>query len=179
MKVLLYWSWFILLLASLVGCEEKIQPTVLHETQADIPTHQSWNSTVTFSDSARIKAILWAGKISSYSDKMFTLLDDSLRVDFFNEEQQHTSVLTALRGRVDDRTRDFAAYLNVVVISDSGTTLKTDSLFWQNATRKIFTDAFVEIISATEHISGHGLVSDQSLKNYKIMRVTGQAVTKE
>jgi hypothetical protein len=80
---------------------------------------------------------------------------------------------------VDDRTRDFEAYENVVVTSDSGTTLKTDRLFWDDSESKIHTDAFVEIISSTEHIRGHGLVSDQSLKNYRIFRVTGESVEDE
>ena len=167
------------ILLTLAGCEEKIKPSVVSELQADIPSQESWNSTVTFSDSAKIKAILWAGHISMYSSSQQTLLDDSLHVDFFNEREEHTSLLTARRGRVDDRTQDFTAYHNVVVTSDSGTVLKTDSLLWTNATRKIHTEAFVEIISPTEHIMGHGMISDQGLKNYTIYRVTGRAVTKQ
>jgi LPS export ABC transporter protein LptC len=161
------------------GCEDKVRPSVLHDVEADIPTQESWNSTVIFSDSARTKAVLWAGHIASYAQQQYTLLSDSLRVDFYNEEEEHTSVLTASKGKVDDRTQDFAAYFHVVVTSDSGTVLMTDSLFWTNATRQIHTDAFVEIISPTEHINGHGLVSDQGLKNYKITRVTGKAITKD
>lgn len=163
----------------LTGCEDKIRPSVLSDVEADVPTQESWNSTVIFSDSARTKAILWAGHIAAYAQLQYTLLSESLRVDFFNELEEHTSVLTARRGRVDDRTQDFAAYIGVVVTSDSGTVLMTDSLFWTNATRQIHTDAFVEIISPNEHIKGHGLVSDQGLKNYKITRVTGEAITKE
>lgn len=163
----------------LAGCEDKVQPSVLNQVETDIPSQESWNSTVIFSDSARTKAILWAGHIASYAQLQFTLLTDSLRVDFFNEFEEHTSVLTAQRGRVDDRTQDFAAFINVVVTSDSGTVLITDSLFWTSASRQIHTDAFVEITSPTEHINGHGLVSDQGLKNYKITRVTGKAITKE
>ncbi|MDH3252151.1 MAG: LPS export ABC transporter periplasmic protein LptC [Ignavibacteria bacterium] len=167
------------MLLVLAGCEDKIRPSVLATVETDIPTQESWNSTVIFSDSARTKAVLWAGHIASYAQQQFTLLSDSLRVDFYNELEEHTSVLTARRGRVNDRTQDFAAYFNVVVTSDSGTVLVTDSLFWTNAGRQIHTDAFVEIISPTEHIKGHGLVSDQGLKNYRISRVTGQAITKE
>jgi LPS export ABC transporter protein LptC len=161
------------------GCGEKIKPTVVSELQQDIPSQESWNSTVTFSDSAKIKAILWAGHITMYSSQQQTVLGDSLRVDFFNEREEHTSLLTAHRGKVDDRTQDFTAYQNVVVTSDSGTVLKTDSLFWTNATRKIHTEAFVEIISSTEHIMGHGMISDQGLKNYTIYKVTGRVVTKQ
>ena len=178
-------NWIIgsLMIASLwfglVGCEEKIRPAVVAVNQAEIPSQESWNSTVTFTDSGKVKAILWAGHIASYAPRQFTLLSDSVHVDFFNDVEQHTSLLTSRRGRVNDRTQDFAAHENVVVISDSGTVLRTDSLYWDNATRKIRTEAFVDIVSPTEHIMGHGMISDQGLKNYTIFKVTGKAVTKE
>lgn len=159
-----------------IGCEEKIHPSITPLATTDLPSQESWRSTVIFSDSARVKAILWAGHIAVYAGKEHTLLDDSIHVDFFDRSGHHTSFLTALRGKVDDRTRDFEANGNVVVTSDSGTTLKTERLFWNDAERRIHTDAFVEIISPTEHIRGQGLESDQSLKNYKIFRVTGQSV---
>jgi LPS export ABC transporter protein LptC len=164
--------------AMFFGCEERVKPSTLQLPNTKNASQESWNSTITFSDSARIKAILWSGHISRFSQERYTLLQDSLRVDFFDADQKHSSLLTALHGRVNDATEDFAAYGNVVVVSDSGTTLKTDSLFWNNATRKIYTQAFVDIASPAEHIMGTGMESDQSLKNYKIFRVTGSAVTK-
>ena len=173
-------SWPVaLLLLVLPGCEEKLRPTVVPVNARDLPAQESWLSTVTFSDSAKVKAILWAGHIAVYTDRQFTLMDDSIHVDFFDEEERHSSILTASSGRVNDRTKDFAAYENVVVVSDSGTILNTDSLFWNSATRKIETEAAVEIISPTEHIRGQGLVSDQGLKDYRISKVTGEAVIKE
>ncbi len=99
-----------------------------------------------------------------------------MHVDFYGEAGEHTSMLTARRGKVDDATEDFNAYDNVVVVSDSGTTLRTDRLFWNSAERKIHTDDFVDIVSPTEHIMGHGMVSDQGLKNYKIFVVTGSSI---
>ncbi len=170
---------FGLIALAFAGCEEKIKPSIVPVVQTVYPSQESWRSTVTFSDSARIKAILWAGHIAVYGPEQYTLLSDSIHVDFFNDQQQHTSLLTARRGRVNDRTQDFEADDNVIVISDSGTILRTDSLFWSNNDRKIRTDAFVDIVSPTEHIMGHGMVSDQGLKNYRIFRVTGQAVTRE
>lgn len=165
--------------AVLTGCEEKIKPSVVALPDTELPSHESWRSTIIFSDSARIRAILWAGHIARYSAQRITLLSDSIHVDFFDDEQKHTSLLTARRGKVNDATQDFVAYDSVVVVSDDGTTLRTDSLFWNNATRRVSTQAFVDIISPTEHIMGHGLESDQNLKSYTIFRVTGSAVTKE
>ena len=163
----------------LAGCEEKVRPSVAQVGAGEIPSQESWNSTIRFSDSAKVRAVLWAGHIAAFQDEAVTLLDDSMAIDFYNDEGVRTSTRTARRGRVNDRTQDFAAYENVVVVSDSGTTLSTDSLFWRNADRKILTDAFVDIRSPREHIMGHGLISDQSLKNYRIFRVTGQARTED
>ncbi|MBP1679180.1 MAG: hypothetical protein H6Q29_1091 [Bacteroidetes bacterium] len=163
----------------IAGCEERAKPSLIPLGEAEIPAQQSWRSTVTFSDSAVVKAVLWAGHIAVYENRRETLLGDSIHVDFFDETGRKTSTLTARRGRVDDRTRDFDAFENVVVTSDEGTVLRTDSLFWTNAERKIHTEAFVDIRSTAEQIRGHGLVSDQSLKNYRIFRVTGEAVTDE
>jgi LPS export ABC transporter protein LptC len=168
-------AWLLAVLFA--GCEERAKPSLIPLGEAAMPDQQSWRSTVTFSDSAVVKAVLWAGHIAVYHNRRETLLGDSIHVDFFDQAGRRTSTLTARRGRVDDQTRDFDAFENVVVTSDNGTVLRTDSLFWTNAERKIHTEAFVDIRSSTKQIRGHGLVSDQSLKNYRIFRVTGQAVT--
>ena len=161
------------------GCEDKLKPSVVQLPRTDMPSQESWRSTVIFSDSARTKAVLWAGHIATFDQQRVTLLSDSVHVDFFNTTGGHSSLLTARRGKVNDATQDFEAYDNVVVVSDSGTILRTERLFWTNAEQKIHTDAFVDITSPTERIMGHGMVSDQGLKNYRIFRVTGQAVSHE
>lgn len=161
-----------------ISCEERLRPSFVN-VQSEIPSQESWRSRVIFSDSSQVKAILWAGHIAVYAAGHYTLLDDSVHVDFFNAEGEHSSTLTARRGRVDDATDNFEAHDNVVVVSDSGTTLRTERLYWTNADRSIHTDAFVDIISPTEHISGTGMVSDEGLKNYKIFKVSGQSVAKD
>ena len=158
-----------------VACEERIKPSVLSDLKnQDLPSHESWNSTITFSDSGNITAILKVGHLEKYEERQTTILDGGLRVDFFDASGHHTSVLTALKGTVDDRTHDIEATENVVVVSDSGTTLQTEQLLWKNSSRHVHSDEFVKIISPKEEIQGHGLDSDEDLKNYKIFRVTGQ-----
>jgi LPS export ABC transporter protein LptC len=167
-------TWLALTL--LTGCGEKLKPAVTPITQDELPGQESWRSTVTFSDSARIRAILWAGHIAVYGNQRYTLLSDSIHIDFFDDGQRQTSTLTARRGKINDVTRDFEAYENVIVVSDNGNTLKTERLFWTNATRKIHTDVFVDIAGPKERIRGHGMESDQDLRHYTIFRVTGQSV---
>ena len=159
------------------GCEERTKPPVLAvQPGKDAPDQESWNATITFTDSGKITGILRAGYIAKYSRDRFTLLDSNITVDFFNDRFEHTSVLTARLGKVDDVTNDFEARGNVVVRSDSGTVLKTEELFWSNKRGRVFTEAFVEIKSPTEEIRGMGFESDQSLTHYSISKVTGQAL---
>ena len=167
---------FIFLAAVLLGCEEKIKPSVASSgMSANVPSQESWNAKITITDSGRVSGIIRAGHISVYDDRKFTYLDSGITVDFFDENEHHTSVLTALRGKVNDATHDLEAHGNVVVVSDSGTTLKTEDLFWTDATQKVHSDDYVEVSSPKEQIQGHGFESDRSLKKYKIFRVTGQA----
>jgi len=164
----------------LYACEERIKPSVLTDLKTkDLPSHESWNTKITFSDSGRIQAILKVGHLEKYEEAQRTNLDGGLHADFFDDNGNHTSVLTALNGIVDDRTHDLEAMGNVVVVSDSGTTLETEQLFWKNSTRRVHSDQFVKIISPKEEIQGQGLDSDETLRNYKIYRVTGQTRLKE
>ena len=49
--------WFpFVLMVCLCGCEEKIKPSVVPIDEKDIPSQESWNSTVTFTDSGKVKA---------------------------------------------------------------------------------------------------------------------------
>ena len=181
-KYLLILAWCCSIGALLLfsGCEEKLQPSVTGaKLGTDVPSQESWNTKITFSDSGKITAILHAGHISVFEDKRYTLLDSNIRVDFFDRNEKHSSTLTAKRGKVDDITHDLEAYENVVLVSDSGTTLKSEELFWTNLTQRINTPLFVDITSPSEHIQGHGFESDQSLKHYHILQVTGQAEAKE
>ncbi len=170
----------IFLFLLIYGCsDQSVKPKVISIKTRELPDQESFNTTVVFSDSGVVKAILRAGHIAVYSSRNETLLDEGITVDFYDREGYHTSVLTADRGKVDDMTQDLYAIGNVVARSDSGVVLKTEELKWVNAKRKIVTDKYVEITSPTEEIRGYGLESDQSLKDYVIFRVSGRIETKQ
>lgn len=163
--------FFALLLA---GCEdEKVQPATVKEARhREIPAQESWNSTVQFSDSGRVKALLTAGHLQMMAAHAETELDSSIKVEFFNRTGKISTTLTARRGKVDDRSKYLYAYENVVVKNDSGVTLNTEELVWNNDKERITTDKFVTIISKYEKIQGYGFESDQFLRNYVIYRIT-------
>ena len=175
-----FWGALFLAACIVAACEEKVKPPVAQDSLTpDEPSQESWHATITFTDSGRVSGVLRAGHIASYALRRATALDSGIVVDFYDDHQRHSSVLTARRGMVNDLTHDFEARDSVVVVSDSGATLRTQELYWNNAARKIHTPAFVDIVSPTEHIQGQGFESDQSLRHYVVFHVTGQAASHE
>ena len=156
-----------------LGCGEKLKPTVV-PISGNLPDQESWNSTITFSDSGVVKGVLKAGHAIVFNNQNKTFLGDSVRVDFFDDKGVHTSFLTSDSGIVDDQTNNLEAIGNVYANNDSGTSLWTQRLYWNNKTQKVTSDAFVRIVSPKETIEGIGFQSDRDLRNYTIFNVSGE-----
>jgi len=169
-----YFFLLVSLLFLLNSCgENKVKPSIDTSLTVDeIPSQESWNSTIFFTDSGKTKAVLKAGHLRVFENSQQTLLDSGLKVDFYNDDQVKTTTLTSKRGRVNDATEDLYAMDSVVAVSDSGVTLKTEELEWRNKDRKIVSDKFVTITSDKEIIQGYGFESDQHLQNYVINNIT-------
>ncbi len=171
---------FLLALAFLfLSCEEKLKPSIVQLPQTQIPTQESWNATIVFSDSGRIRAILKANHIMVFQDQDVTILNEGFRVDFYDENGKHTSYLIADSGRVYEKTKNLEAYGNIIAVSDEGTKVETSKLFWDNDRNKVRSDAFVRVTSPDEVLQGYGFEADQDLKNYVVYRVSGQARIEE
>lgn len=162
-----------------LGCEGKVKPSVLSGVSSNqLPSQESWNSTITFTDSGIVKAVVKAGHIYSFDNSNVTHLDSGVIVDFFDETGMHTTKLTSKKGVVDEGTNNLEATGNVIVKSDSGTIVYTEKMFWDNQKQLIHSPEFVRIISPKERLQGTGFESDHNLRNYRIFKVTGTAESK-
>jgi LPS export ABC transporter protein LptC len=159
-----------------LGCEEKIKPAVLSSVDSrSLPQQESTNSDIVVSDSGRIRAIIHSGLVLVYDGSRATQLSRGVRVRFFDREGQMTTILTSEEGTVDETTNNLTAKRNVYVVSSDSAKLWTEELYWDNQRQLIHTPAYVQIISPREQLQGQGFESDQSLKNYRIFQVTGEA----
>ncbi len=156
------------------GCADKLKPTVV-PVSGQLPDQEAWNSTIVFTDSGMTRGILKAGHLMMYNNTNMTYLGDSIRVDFFNDSGAHTSFLTADSGIVNNDNNNLEAIGNVYAHSDSGTSLWTQKLYWNNAKAKITSNVYVKIVSPKETIEGIGFESDRDLRNYRIFNVSGEA----
>ena len=139
-----------------------------------MPDQESWGVTIVLTSEGLIRANVRSGHLEKYNAKEFVLLDSSVMVDFFNEKEQHTSVLTSNTAEVDQASNDMKAMGNVVAVSDSGITLYSETLTWNSKDEKLHTKDNIMITTLEKDtLYGVGFESDSDMKNWKILSPSG------
>ena len=139
-----------------------------------MPDQESWEVNIILTDQGMIRAKIRSGHLEKYNEKEFIMLDSSVTVDFFDENENHTSRLICNIAEVNEKSNHMKAIGNVSAISDSGITLYTDTLVWNSRDEKMSTNC--EIMLTTEQkdtLYGVGFESESDLKNWIILNPSG------
>lgn len=97
---------------------------------------------------------------------------DGLEVTFFDENGEKTSILTALKGFKSAGENFYRANGDVVVLNlKKQETLKTEELFWNPETEKIYTNKFVTVQTPTDLIPAEGLIAPQDFSTYEFTKL--------
>jgi len=105
-----------------------------------------------------------------------SILDEKVEADFYSTEERHMSNLKSEMAYVygDTKKDSMLAIGNVVVVSDSGVTLFTDSLMWNSIDSLITTDDTVMFITENnDTLKGVGFQSNADLTHYKFYDASG------
>jgi len=144
------------------------------ESRIGRPDAESWQATITLTNEGAKRAVIRSGHLEKYNERQYILLDQNVDADFFNAEEVYTTNLKSKMAKIDEEEDFLIAIGDVVVVSDSGVTLFTDTLSWDNVREKIFTDDSVKFITESQDtIYGIGFESDVELNNWKILKPTG------
>jgi LPS export ABC transporter protein LptC len=157
----------ILLLLAGFNCGKDESKAPAHAV--DVPDQIIENSTITFSEEGVRSATIFAQYVAVY-EKLDLKKAKKLHVDFYGEDGGQTSVLLADSGVIREGKQKVEALGNVVVTTQQGVKLVTESLRWDPQTAKIVTDDFVTITKGQDVITGYGLEADQELKHFVIKR---------
>ena len=135
----------------------------------DVPDQIMENSTIIFSEEGVKSATIFAQYVAVY-EKLDLKKAKKLHVDFYAQDGSQTSVLLADSGVIREGKQKVEALGNVVVTTQQGVKLTTESLRWDPQTAKIVTDDFVTITKGQDVITGYGLEADQELKHFVIQK---------
>lgn len=165
----------VLFTALIFGCGSRDDNSGAEVEEIKFPDQEGWNSTVTSTQNGVVTAVIEYGHMQRFDKKKIVEFDQNIVVDFFDENGMHTSKMTSEKGRLDEATNNIEAYGNVYVVSDTGITLRTERIWWDNRLEKIVSDEFVTITTAdSDTIYGTGFESDQNLENWVITKGRGR-----
>ena len=122
--------------------------------------------------------------VEAKSEKLYknnnadALLVGNVEVNFFNNEGQHISILYSDSARINEQNNNLRANGNVYVVSDSGFTLTTNEILWDNRYKMIVAeDSVMFTTTEGDTLYGVGFESDMDLEQWRIFRIFG--VTRE
>ena len=156
---------FLMIIA--LGCEvTEVRKT--GESREGRPDAESWDATITLTNEGAKRAVIRSGHLEKYNERQYILLDQDVDADFFNEEEVYTTNLKSRIAEVEEERDFLIAIGDVVVVSDSGVTLFTDTLSWDNLREKVYTENSVVFITESQDtLYGVGFESDVELDNLR------------
>jgi len=143
--------------------------------EKDIHDQLSTNVEITLTKKGNVTAKIKSEVLKKNNQSLQLELFDNVNVDLFDENFQQKSLIKSQSAMVNEKENKIKAYGNVVVISDDGKILMTDSLTWDNNSDKIYTDANLEFITSdSDTLYGTGFKSNIDLTNWNILQPRGR-----
>ena len=166
-----------LILASLfISCSSRGEADNSDSTE-ELIENEIWNPLIILSrEESRVVAAK-AEKLYKSSNEQ-ALLVGSVEIDFFSEEGDHISILYSDSAQINDQSNNLHANGNVFVVADSGYTLTTSKILWDNRYKMIIAkDSVMFTTTEGDTMYGVGFESDIDLDQWRIFRIYG--VTRE
>lgn len=166
--------WLTTLVLILATCQEPAVVKQRGSSKDMYPDHESWESTIIISQNGLRVAVADSERMIKYDDRNVAHLTGQVNVDFYDEQGRHVSHLSADSAEVDTKTSTMSAFGQVVIRSDSGLVLETETLRWDDKYEMMATDDTVLFTtSESDTLYGIGFESDVDLTHWKIYRPWG------
>ena len=156
----------------IISCSKRVENINDNSTQ-ELIENEIWNPIIipTREETKLIRAK--SDKLYKNTNEM-ALLVGNVVVDFYNNEGNHISILYSDSARIDEQNNNLHANGNVYVVSDSGYTLTTNKILWDNRYEMIVAeDSVMFTHSEGDTLYGIGFESDIDLERFKIFRPFG------
>ena len=155
----------------LISCSENDTIDVISK---DVHDQLSTNVEITLTKKGNITATINSEILKKNNQSLQLELYNNVNVNLFDENFEHKSLIKSQSAMVNEKENRMKAYGNVVVISNDGKILMTDSLSWDNNSDKIYTNANLEFItSETDTLYGTGFESNIDLTDWNILKPRG------
>lgn len=165
---------FIIMIGFFISCSTPVVSENNYEELVDRPDHESWDVRITITNAGIKRVYIEADYLEQYNDKNFIVLEKNVSIDFYDADEKPISNLSADKAEINERTNFLRAINNIIVKSDSGITLFTNTLSWDSSRELIFThDSVMITTEANDTLYGVGFESDVNMERWKILKPRG------
>lgn len=160
----------------LCACENSMEDIAALNEKLDTQVERAEVVEILYSDSAKIKVKIAGPTMLYHLDRKDPKQEfpDGVKVDFFDQFQQLSSVLTAKYAIRLEQKQQVLVRDSVVWESEANEKLETEELIWDEQKQKLLSNKFVVITRPDEIIYGHGFEADQDFSNARINAVEGR-----
>ena len=138
------------------------------------PTMATTDVSTLISDSGYTKyhvtAALW--QMFEDAEEPFWRFPDGLELEQYDTEMRPQSSVVCDSAVYFSRKRLWRLDGNVVMVNTEADSFLTQQLFWDQNSRKIYSDSFIHIVRTDRIIEGYGFESDQSMRYYSVQHPT-------
>lgn len=167
----------------LVACENDIERINLITDPEEFPDIQGKEMEIIYSDSGRVKAKLIAPSIKQFTriERPYIEFLEGLQVFMYDSNLEYDSELVADYAIYYTNERLWIARGNVVTENyKKGEKLNTEELFWDEKTRKIYSNSFSRIENKDGTFYGQqGFEANQKFTNWKLKGSRGTLNVKD
>jgi len=167
-RILISLSLFIL-----TSCTGEEAPIKESRNTAEFHQNEIWSPEIVISQEEQL-SIRTVGDRLIKNDGEDALLFGNVLADFYQDDGSHSSVMYSDSALIHEQSNNFEAIGNVRVVSDSGLTLETHRLIWDNRYRMIIShDSVLFTTEEMDTLYGTGFESDMDLSHWRIKDPSG------
>ncbi len=166
--------WLIAVMVLLGACQEPAVVKQRGSSKDMYPDHESWESTIVISRNGLLVTLANSQRMIKHNDRNMAHLIGQVNVDFYDEHGQHVSHLSADSADINTQANTMSAFGHVIIRSDSGLVLKTETLRWDNQYDMVTTnDTVLFTTLESDTLYGVGFESDVDLTHWRIYQPWG------
>jgi LPS export ABC transporter protein LptC len=159
-----------------IGCQESQHTVAVKKKKGTFEAAEyAEKVTIEYTDSGKLRARVFSPILAAVKSKRnpYLLMKKGLKVDFYDENGNLESYMTAEYGVSYMEEKKVVVRRNVEILNIKGETLNTEELVWDQQSGVIRTDKFVKITGEDQITTGTGLVSNQAFTDWEIINYSG------
>lgn len=143
-------------------------------SQPPRPDQEIYGAQVTYTKDGMLRLKVRSPVIYRYEDAHKVLMVGGIEAHFYDLEGRHQAQLSAGEGELWELTDRVVVRNRVVIISDSGTLLRTEEIRFDPELNLILADGSVTIITPNDSLTGVGFSSSPDLRSWELKQLSGE-----